>query len=71
MELNIAVLYGILIYKIAVILAPKVRRFSLRDLLLFSAGVALVLFFISQRGVFFVAVTLAALAMAYLRVTRE
>jgi hypothetical protein len=71
MEIEITLLYGFLIYKIAVILAPRVRRFSLRDLLLFSSGVAVAIFFISQRGVFFLPVTLIAVTLASLRVFRE
>jgi hypothetical protein len=71
MEIEIVLLYGFLIYKIAVILAPRVRRFSVRDLLLFSTVVSVVLFFVSQRGVFFLPVTLAALTLAILREFRE
>jgi hypothetical protein len=71
MEIEIVLLYGLLIYKIAVIFAPRVRSFSLRDLLLFVSGFAVVLFFISQRGMFFLPVTLVALTLASLRVFRE
>jgi hypothetical protein len=71
MEIEIVLLYGWLIYMSAVILAPRARRFSLRDLLLFLSVVAFVLFFISQRGVMFLLVTLIAVTLALLRVFKR
>jgi|tagenome__1003787_1003787.scaffolds.fasta_scaffold20843485_4 hypothetical protein len=73
MEIEIVVLYGFLIYKIAVSLAPKVRRFSLRDLLLLVFGVAVVLFFIGQRGpaVMFLLVTIISVTLALVRVSKS
>jgi|tagenome__1003787_1003787.scaffolds.fasta_scaffold20782723_2 hypothetical protein len=71
MEIEILLLYGWLIYALAVILAPKGRRFGLRDLLLFVSGVAVVLFFINQRGAIFLLVTLIAATAAFLRVFKS
>jgi membrane protein required for beta-lactamase induction len=64
-------LYGWLVFKIAIIVIPRVKRFSLRDLILLITVAACLVFLLTRLGpltaITFGVVTLVAAVVAGLR----